>query len=549
MAYYSSGEYIARNEEKGLGLKFKWNVIRQTNANTDEGETYEIQWSFSTTEDSTYTYSGSIFKTCSLKLLINGSTRYVGGGNYTSGNYYSWSAGYREIWSNPILEYLVVKPNSTTGDGSLSISINFTTPDETIISESFEWDLNPFARQATLSYVPSFNDEEGLTITYRNPAGDRVTSLQACISLNGSNDDIEYRDVPKTATSYTFDLQGYELMKLYDSIPTERTREVTVYLRTEDCGQVFYSSETTSFTIVEAKPYFLSTVINADEYQNELTGSDGIIIKGHNRLQYNISAGARKGATIVSQSLTCGGKTYTQPTGELLNLDTNTFTFTATDSRGWANTHTLTLPMVEYFPPTITQDVKMSMGEPAGEAAIIDLTINGTYFNETFGAVHNNVKLEVKFATNGEEYRDWDDLTPLMIESSGNTYSLTTQMTSNTGVIEYDKSYTFICRVTDLLTEEITSEYTVALKPVFDWGQEDFNFNVPISMNDEVILRHTGAVTNNTVLSASGGHIYIRPAGTSSTSGEIKITPQGNIVLTGDIVINGVSLKSRLGIS
>lgn len=35
-------------------------------------------------------------------------------------------------------------------------------------------------------------------IYYTNPAGNDLDSLQACISLDRANDDIKYRDIPKT---------------------------------------------------------------------------------------------------------------------------------------------------------------------------------------------------------------------------------------------------------------------------------------------------------------------------------------------------------------
>ena len=66
-------------------------------------------------------------------------------------------------------------------------------------------------------------------------------------------------------------------------------------------------------------------------------------------------------------------------------------------------------------------------------------------------------------------------------------------------------------------------------------------------MNNETILRHNHQA-NNLVVSSSGGFIYFRPKGTDDTSAEIKFTPQGNIELAGDIIINGKSLKSLLNI-
>jgi hypothetical protein len=98
------------------------------------------------------------------------------------------------------------------------------------------------------------------------------------------------------------------------------------------------------------------------------------------------------------------------------------------------------------------------------------------------------------------------------------------------------------------LTTTTSEEYVAKVLPVFDWSAEDFNFNVPINLNGQTILRHN-ETANNLVVSSSGGFIYFRPKGTNDNSIEVKITPQGNIELKGDIIINGVSLKSKLGIT
>ena len=68
------------------------------------------------------------------------------------------------------------------------------------------WDLDRIPRQADITSAPDFNDEQNPTIGYSNPAGNSVNSLQACISLTGASADVSYRDIPKTGSSYTFNL-------------------------------------------------------------------------------------------------------------------------------------------------------------------------------------------------------------------------------------------------------------------------------------------------------------------------------------------------------
>ena len=93
----------------------------------------------------------------------------------------------------------------------------------------FDSDYNGFTvkltnipRQANLTAVDDFTDEGNPTITYTNSGGSAVTSLQACISLTGSNPDIPYRNVSKTGTTYTFNLTEAERTTLRNACQTQR---------------------------------------------------------------------------------------------------------------------------------------------------------------------------------------------------------------------------------------------------------------------------------------------------------------------------------------
>ena len=116
-------------------------------------------------------------------------------------------------------------------DGSLSVPIYFYTG---VYSSKWEKDyggtftLDNSKKRANITAAPNFNDEENPTIIYNNPAGNLVTSLKACISWTGA-DDIAYREIPKTGTSYTFNLTDAERAKLRSSIPNSDRRKVKFY--------------------------------------------------------------------------------------------------------------------------------------------------------------------------------------------------------------------------------------------------------------------------------------------------------------------------------
>ena len=97
--------------------------------------------------------------------------------------------------------------HDTDGTKTVSWSWSCATGTQVLgtVTDSGSRRLTDIPRNAVIVSAPNFNDEENPTITYNNPAGDIVSSLQACISLTGAAADIPYRDISKTGTSYTFE--------------------------------------------------------------------------------------------------------------------------------------------------------------------------------------------------------------------------------------------------------------------------------------------------------------------------------------------------------
>lgn len=410
--------------------------------------------------------------------------------------------------------------------------------------------LPAIPKAATFLTATNFTDEENPVITYNNSAGESVDSLEACISLTGATDDIAYRSISKTAGTYTFELTDDDRNVLRMAAINAQTVSVRFYLKTTIGTNTYFEYVTRTVTIANCNPVLNNpTVKDIQPDVVALTGNENTIVRYASMAEYSFEPVAKKYATIASQYIQNGTKKITGLSqGVIDEPESGLFVFSATDSRGLTTTATVTKTFIEYIKPTCYQNLKAEMVGETG--AKITLTISGDYFNGTFGAVSNTLKLEVKHTQNDGTMGDWVDLTDGLIPVfDGNTYSLEITISG----FDYSQSYTFQCRATDKLNVVQSAEYTIKLLPVFDWGESDFNFNVPVninantlSMNDEVVLRHTGSSTNNTVLSASGGHIYIRPGGTSDTSSEVRITAQGDIEVKGDIIINGVSLTTIL---
>ena len=133
--------------------------------------------------------------------------------------------------------------HNANGSKSVSISVTATGNNGFSGSGSNNIDLDTIPRQATLTAAPHFTDEESPTITYSNPAGNAVSSLQACIaSTDGKTIYVPYRDISKTDSSYTFNLTEAERAALRWATINSNTLAVKFYVTTVIGNNTYYST-------------------------------------------------------------------------------------------------------------------------------------------------------------------------------------------------------------------------------------------------------------------------------------------------------------------
>lgn len=336
---------------------------------------------------------------------------------------------------------------------------------------SFTVDLPRIPRGATLSAAPNFTDEENPTITYSNPAGDLVDSLEACISLTSAVDDISYRSISKTGTSYTFNLTDAERNILRNGITTGESRTVYFYVRTRIGENEFHSYLTKTLTLVNHTPTLSpQAYVPTSSTTYALTGAQTRFIKGYTDVTVTTGAAARKNATIASQKITNSGQTVNAASGTITKVDNGTFTFSVTDSRGLTTTQTLTREIVNYIPLTCNFKPRIDV---SGTATI---QIDGNVFNASFGAQQNTLAIQIRYRVAGGTWGSWAGVNGT---KSGNTYYATHTITG----LDYRTKYGFQIKVNDKITTVTTAEITAIALPVFDWGENSFNFNVPVNFS------------------------------------------------------------------
>ena len=388
-------------------------------------------------------------------------------------------------------------------------------------SGSATFTLNAIPRKATITAANNFTDEDNPTINYSNLAGDNVTSLKACISIDGSKDDIAYRDISKTGTTYTFNLTEAERNVLRSATKDSNTLKIKFCIQTVIGGETYTHYLEKMMTIVYAIPSVTFTAQDNNSSTVALTGDNQKLIKYHSNISYSISATPKKGATIASYKITCGGTTLTTATGTFNNVETDIIEYTVTDSRGNAYNGRKTFTQIAYIKLTANLDI----GAPNADGTL-NFAVKGNYYNGSIGVTNNTITIQYRYKSNSGNYTEW--ITAPAAYISGTTYTSNISITG----LDYQSAYTFQARALDKISTVNSEEKKIKTTPMFDWSDEDFNFNVPIKLKGQTVLRHNGT-NNNIILScenATNG-IFLRPNGTGSDTGQAILQPDGKLKL------------------
>ena len=369
---------------------------------------------------------------------------------------------------------------SVSIQGSYAISATLSGTWYATLDASGTAVLDKIPRQATLDSAPNFEDIDNPKITYTNEAGNSVDSLQACIAdANGETVYVSYRNISKTGSSYTFNLTDAERNALRNAIPNDNSMTVKFYVKCVIGSKIYYSSLAKTFTIVNANPTFNPTITDINTETTALTGDSSKLIRYYSDVNITTGASAVKGAKLVSQKVMNGGKSITTASGSITDVESGTFTFTATDSRGNTTTQKIEKNIVNYI--KLTLNISNKTPDASGN---FTFTVNGNYFDGSFGVKSNSLTVKYRYCVKGDEdnFSEWADMN---ISPGYGTYSATAELSG----LDYQTTYTFQARAYDLL-ETVDRERAIKATPVFDWSEDDFNFNVPVSMS-------AGFSTNN----------------------------------------------------
>ena len=373
-----------------------------------------------------------------------------------------------------------VIPHNVNGAKTFSFSfsqefnITFSSKKIGTITGSGTGELAYIPKPAKIVSAPDFNDEQNPTITYSNPAGNLATSLEACISLTGVAADVPYRAISKTGTSYTFNLTDAERKTLRDSVglTNGQERDVKFYVKSVVGGKTYYSSLTKRFYYINGNIEIAPETYDSNSKTVALTGNNQRYIKYHSNAKYDINITLKKGATLKSIEVVNSGVTKKTETGEFIGVTERKIDYFIEDNRAnnKSSYNILCVPQdfIEYIKPTCN----IAATKPTTDGKMI-ITITGNFFNSSFGAANNEITVEYNYKEGYNDYIGWATI-PTTLD--GNKYTATVTVEG----LDYTKNYTIVAKVTDKLETKSSKEVTVKTLPVYDWGKDDFKFNVPV---------------------------------------------------------------------
>ena len=342
------------------------------------------------------------------------------------GTTYNFSHNIPYQATTTIFEKTLDVTHDSNGEKTVYASFSFQTGISAgTITGSTSKKLTTIPRTSEVSLSKkNFNIGETITIyTNRKSASFKHTAV---IKFNGQT----VRTQTGIDASYSWNTN-----ELFAKIPNQNQANGTVELTTYSGGTRIGTS-TVDFTgyVVNSDPVFNNfDCEDTNTITKTLTGSNQKYIRKYSNLKVTITSAnkmtTQNGATPKYYNIVVGNKiekldySTSEISKTINNVDDNTVTVFAVDSRGNQKDKTKSLDIVEYS-ETVLQSVKIERKEGVGETVLISLS--GKYANINFGAKTNTVK-SIQFREKSKtetEFGSWVEIKQLVtINTENGTFS------------------------------------------------------------------------------------------------------------------------------
>lgn len=266
---------------------------------------------------------------------------------------------------------------------------------------------------------------------------------------------------------------------LYALIPDDKEISVSIRCETFNGSTSMGTSDAVMTATVRESgslPELSVSAADVNAVTLALTADASKVVRGVSSLRVQTTAAAKNGASVSSVRVMCGGNSVTGADVTISAAESNIVSVTVTDSRGISNTLSVPgLVLVSYIPLTCNPEIQR---ESAGSGTV-NVSVTGNCYNGSFGAQSNALTVKARVKPDGGTYGEY---TELAVTLDGSTYTASAALT--------DVSYTVFNEIeitaSDRLTAKTVTRRLSKGTPVFDWGEHDFQFHVPVSVSGSV---------------------------------------------------------------
>lgn len=393
-------------------------------------------------------------------------------------------------------------------DGSRSITISLSVSAFVAGGSSIAWSVSG-SKPISLTNIPrastigataaNIGERSSISISkksdnYTHSIAYKFGSLSGYITSSGGTSSTESKF---SANSLSFLVPT----AFFEQIPNAQSGLCTLTCRTYSGSTKIGDDQTCTFRATASKldcaPLVYGSVEDSNQDTIDLTGDSDVIVKYHSFAHCTISVDLRNSAKIKRRTISGVTVPETKNDCTIENTETGNFEFVAVDSREYDGRQTVQKELVEYIPLTCNPAVSRD-GPTTGNAI---LTIEGQCFNGSFGAVDNTLSVSYRVR---ERYGELGDPVSIQPDISGNKWTVETVISGLT----YTSVWEIEITAQDKL-ETVTKTVTV-LKgvPVFDWGENDFVFHVPIQAPNCFVWKGAQRSDMN-VLTTQGSYLIL----------------------------------------
>lgn len=345
-------------------------------------------------------------------------------------------------------------------------------PNNTITAS---WVLDKITRNAIITSAEDFDDEGTPSFTFI-PAGLGIVSAWLEIE---NKERLCVRDNIENSGLFSWDLSSDEVDQLLSKCD-KNSCKVKYVIKTTIDGVEYYDDMEKTMKVVNASPVISNaSVVESNNAVLDVVGKSNVFVKNKSIVVASADIELKKSATLKSYTVTEGSSLVSETPGTFTELTDGVFLFYVQDSRENDASVEIERRIIPYVDLSCTVDKASALPDPTDEnenEGKISVHCSGDFYDDYIGDTRNVLKVKCFYRVKG--IQTWTDGGDMIITFAENSkYKAECRLT----VTDYHETYEVQPRAVDAFGTVDSAIRTVKAVPIYDYNQDDLNFNVPVT--------------------------------------------------------------------